>query len=170
MSSANGKGIVLPCGNAKKAKSFGCYYSVLDQRPKNPPKIRLKKSWNWLIILMPATVWQILNLKQMQRPETETFQICWNWLQKIVKSNQVNLFSAEFSHLEPLWAVAFFSFFISFLRFATNCSWCDGISRATQNGCWHQCIRDICSYRLPHWEIRQKREILTMYLISLLCL
>ena len=79
------------------------------------------------------------------------------YLQKIVKLNQVNLFSAEFSRLEPLWAVAFFSFFISFLRFATNCSWCDGISRTTQNGCWHQCIRDICSYRWPHWEIRQKK-------------
>ena len=158
MSSANGKGIVLPCGNAKKAKSFGCYYSLLDQRPKT----RQKLDWNnreidGAYILMPS-VWQILNLKLMQRPETETFQICWKLLQKIVKSNQVNLFSAEFSHLEPLWAVAFFSFFISFLRFATNCSWCDGISRETQNGCWHQCIRDICSYRWPHWEIWQKTK------------
>ena len=157
MSSANGKGIVLPCGNAKKAKSFGCYYSLLDQRPKT----RQKLDWNnreidGAYILMPS-VWQILNLKLMQRPETETFQICWIGLQKIVKSNQVNLFSAEFSRLEPLWAVAFFSFFISFLRFATNCSRCDGISRTTQNGCWHQCIRDICSYRWPHWEIRQKK-------------
>ena len=80
------------------------------------------------------------------------------YLQKIVKLNHVNLFSAEFSRLEPLWAVAFFSFFISFLRFATNCSWCDGISRETQNGCWHQCIRDICSYRWPHWEIWQKTK------------
>ena len=29
---------------------------------KNPPKIRSKNSWNWLIILMPETVGQILNL------------------------------------------------------------------------------------------------------------
>jgi hypothetical protein len=43
MSFTNGKGIVLPCGNAKKAKSFGCYYSVLDQRPKTRQKLDFKR-------------------------------------------------------------------------------------------------------------------------------
>ena len=81
--------------------------------------------------------------------QVNLLKIClWNF----VKSHQVNLFLAVFSHLKPLCSVAFFSFFISFLRFATNCSRCDGISRTTQNGCWHQCIRDICSYRWPHWD------------------
>jgi len=46
---------------------------------KIPPKVkRTKKSWNWLIILITATVWQILNLKHkyMQSPETEMMIIC----------------------------------------------------------------------------------------------
>ena len=44
MSSANGKGIVLPCGNAKKAKSFGCYYSAqLGSIAKTRQKSNLKK-------------------------------------------------------------------------------------------------------------------------------
>ena len=45
---------------------------------KNPPKIGiLKISWNWLITLMPAAVWQILNMKHMQWPKT-----CWNLPEK----------------------------------------------------------------------------------------
>ena len=54
---------------------------------KNPPKIRLKKSGDLLILIMPATVWQILNLKCMQWPETEI--MLYNF-KKIVKSNEVN--------------------------------------------------------------------------------
>ena len=34
---------------------------------KTPQKLDLKKSWNWQIILVPATIWQILNVW----PETE---------------------------------------------------------------------------------------------------
>ena len=42
-----------------------------------------KKSWNCQIILIPPTVWQILNSKQMQWPETGFMWICWNLLWKI---------------------------------------------------------------------------------------
>ena len=46
---------------------------------KNPPKIGFtKNSWNWLIIVMPATFWQILNITQMQWPETEMLSISKN--------------------------------------------------------------------------------------------
>ena len=32
---------------------------------------------NWLVILVFATVWQVLNVQQIQSPETEMMQICW---------------------------------------------------------------------------------------------
>ena len=41
---------------------------------KNPPKIEFKNSWNWRIILVPATIWQILNVKHKQS-ETEVMRI-----------------------------------------------------------------------------------------------
>ena len=80
---------------------------------KNPPNIRVKNSWNWLIILMPATVWQILSMKwacnERKRKLCESSE---TWLEKFVRSHQVNLFSVGFSHLEPMcarrWAVAQF--------------------------------------------------------------
>ena len=68
---------------------------------KNPPKIE-KKSWNGLVILVPATVWQVFNMRQ--RPETEIKWICWNLIwnfKKLVKSHQVNLFLVGFSDLKP---------------------------------------------------------------------
>ena len=48
---------------------------------KNPPKTEFKNSSNWLIVLVPATVWQILNVKQRRQPETEVMWIrrnSWN--------------------------------------------------------------------------------------------
>ena len=69
---------------------------------KNPPEIKIKNWVIWLIILMHSTVWKVLDL-QMQSQETIIMQICWNLLEKIVKSHcQVNLFLADFSSLEPL--------------------------------------------------------------------
>ena len=65
---------------------------------KNPPKT-IKNLGNWQIILMPATVWQILNMNCMQRKLCEFAETC---LKKIVKSIQTILFSANFSHSEPL--------------------------------------------------------------------
>ena len=32
----------------------------------NPPKIRFKNSWNWPIIIMPATSWQLFNKRRAQ--------------------------------------------------------------------------------------------------------
>ena len=70
---------------------------------KNPPKIRLKNSWNWQFIVMPATVWRILNVLQMQLPETENVvNLLKLVLKKLVKSRQENLFLAGFRRLEPL--------------------------------------------------------------------
>ena len=67
---------------------------------KNLPKIASeKKSWNWLVILVPATVWQILNIKCVwndgKRKLRESFETC---LEKFVKSHQVYLISAGFGH------------------------------------------------------------------------
>ena len=38
---------------------------------EKPPTNILKNSWNWLAILIPATVWRILDIKCMRWPETE---------------------------------------------------------------------------------------------------
>ena len=54
---------------------------------KNPTKIRLKNSRNWLIIIITATLRQILNMKQMKWPKTEIVWTClensWNHLRYI---------------------------------------------------------------------------------------
>ena len=69
---------------------------------KNLPKFRLKNSWNWRIILVPATIWQVLNLTCTEWPETEASSICRNLHEKFVKSlHDVNLFLEGFSHLKP---------------------------------------------------------------------
>ena len=66
---------------------------------------------------MPATVWQILNMKLMQVQEKEITLIWWTFLGKIKNSDQVNLFLAHISHfftsvlgggVEALWFPEFF--------------------------------------------------------------
>ena len=66
-----------------------CRWAQLGQNGKNPPKIDFNFFlWNWRIILMPATVWQIFHTKRvhlfgahaMQWPEMEVMSICWNLL------------------------------------------------------------------------------------------
>ena len=52
-------------------------------------------------ILKPTTVWIVCN--DRKRKLSESSEIC---LDKFVKLHQVNLFSAGFSHFEPLWACA----------------------------------------------------------------
>ena len=45
---------------------------------KNPPKIKLKNSWNWRVILfryMPATVSHILNENLIHLPETDMLKV-----------------------------------------------------------------------------------------------
>ena len=42
-------------------------------------KLDSKNSWNWCSIFVPATIWQVLNLKRMHWPETKAVSICWNF-------------------------------------------------------------------------------------------
>ena len=64
------------------------------QIAKKPLRIRFLKSWNWLVILMPATV---LNMKQyMLWPETEIMWICSNLLWKTRKITSSDLIFGEF--------------------------------------------------------------------------
>ena len=51
---------------------------------ENPPKIILKNSWNWRIILVPATIWQVLNMKCTEWTETEAIWIGRNLYEKIL--------------------------------------------------------------------------------------
>ena len=73
---------------------------------KNSPKIRFENPCNWLIILVPAAIWQLLNMKRMQFTEIEVNLLKFCWKLKLVKSRQVNLFLANSGHLEPLCGVA----------------------------------------------------------------
>ena len=59
---------------------------------KNPPKIKLKNSWNWLVIRMATTFWYILKIKYLQWPETEIKWICWNLIWKIREITVGNFF------------------------------------------------------------------------------
>ena len=56
---------------------------TLVSNVKNPLKIIFENSFNWLITLMPATVWHNLDMKYVQWPETETvnlLKLVWkNW-------------------------------------------------------------------------------------------
>ena len=54
---------------------FGCPASQWFQMTQNLPKIRLKNSWNCLIILVQASFWRIMGVKGMQSPETEIYVI-----------------------------------------------------------------------------------------------
>ena len=41
--------------------------------PKENPSVwDSKNSWNWRILLVPATIWQILNVKRRQ-PEVDSY-------------------------------------------------------------------------------------------------
>ena len=76
---------------------------TIGPKCENPPKIDEKHSWNWRIILMPATIWQNFHMKCMHVwPETEIVSICWTLLGRKIHCLQVNVFSAGFSHLQPL--------------------------------------------------------------------
>ena len=67
---------------------------------KNRQKRDSKNSWNRRTILVPATVWQILNVK-LRQPETE---VIWIWRNfHLVKSPGQTYVLAGFQHLEPLW-------------------------------------------------------------------
>ena len=59
--------LVDVAANPKKQLSA----SQLGQLEKTRQKLGLKNSWKWRFLLVPATVWQILNMKRTQRLETE---------------------------------------------------------------------------------------------------
>ena len=74
---------------------------------KNPPKIRFKNSWNWWIILVSATIWQVFDVKYTEWPETEAIWICKNLNEKkFMKSHHVNLFLAGFSSFKLVCGAA----------------------------------------------------------------
>ena len=78
----------------------------LGQIAKSSQKFNFKKSWNWLIIHTPTTVWQILKMKAEQLPQTEMAETYfWNNSWNYNKQNEVNSFLVGFFHLEPLCVV-----------------------------------------------------------------
>ena len=64
---------------------------------KNPPTIRLKKLWNWL---MSATIWHIFSMRHKQWTETEIISIWWNLLEKI---REINSGEIIFGGFKPFW-------------------------------------------------------------------
>ena len=84
-----------------KARLLLCGYRTVVPNVKNPPKIRLK---NCEIdgSYFPATIWQVLNMKCAEWPETEASWKCRNFLEKIREITVGKIFLAGFSHLEPL--------------------------------------------------------------------
>ena len=74
----------------------------LSQTSKTRQKWDSKSSWNWRVILVPATIWQVLNMKTTQRPEMEVMS-----MPTLVRKNSWNHFEGTyfwrvFSHLELL--------------------------------------------------------------------
>ena len=55
---------------------------------------------------MPAKVWQVLNMKCMQWPETEIKLIWFAWKNSWNHTKEIYLFWEGFSYLEPLCMVA----------------------------------------------------------------
>jgi hypothetical protein len=53
----------------------------LGQKAKSRQKFELKNSWNWQVILIPATVWQVLSIKLIPGNGNRT-ETCWNLLGK----------------------------------------------------------------------------------------
>ena len=73
---------------------------IVGPNIKNPPNIRMKISWNWRIILMPATIWQVLKVKRTQRPKTEVVRICWNLKGK---TREITLSELIFGGFLAIW-------------------------------------------------------------------
>ena len=64
----------------------------------------LENSWNWRIILVAATIWQVLNLESTEWSETK---IVWTWDKFDLENSWNNIkwtfFLADFSYLESLY-------------------------------------------------------------------
>ena len=66
-----------------------------------------KDLWNWLIKLMPATVWHILNVKTIHLPDTEMVKVSLKKSWNHIKQTELNLCLAGFNHLKPLHGFQF---------------------------------------------------------------
>ena len=87
------------------------YYLALVLSAASSPTLHLgqmtetrrKKSGNWLVILMPAIIWQIFDMKDIKSPETKMRPICWELPgNKSWNHNEWTYFLADFNLLEPL--------------------------------------------------------------------
>ena len=91
---------------------FGYYYAhrsctELGQTSKTRQKLDWKKSWNCACNNLTNSESEVLAKTGNGSYENMPIHICiWK---KLVKSHQVNLFLAGFSHLEP-WRIGFFLF------------------------------------------------------------
>ena len=77
-------------------QKWGC--RTVGPKSKIPPKIK-KKSWNWRIILLSSTIWQVLNMKYKHR-KRKLCQSAETFWSKFVKSQEVNYFCGWFY---PIW-------------------------------------------------------------------
>ena len=71
----------------------------LGQLSKTRQKLDWRNSSNWRIIVVTATIWQILDMQSMQWPETEIMWICRNFL---VKTREITYFQRIVAFLESL--------------------------------------------------------------------
>ena len=71
----------------------------LGQIAKTRQKLYWKNSWNWVLIIVSATIWQVLNVKCIKTGNENNV----NQLKIALKNswNQVILFLAYFTHLKP---------------------------------------------------------------------
>ena len=70
------------------------------KQQKPAKKSDFKNSWNWLVMLLPTTIWQILNIKCVLWPETEVMWICWNLLGK---TREITLSELIFGGFLAIW-------------------------------------------------------------------
>ena len=94
------EGVGFPAAECGAAAAYDGGSPQWFQMAKNQPKTRFKILWNWLITLKYVCkfwIWSACN--DRKRKLFESAESC---LKIFVKSHQVNLFLACFSHLEPL--------------------------------------------------------------------
>ena len=66
---------------------------------KNPPKIRLKNSWNWRTVLIPATILQLFSVKLI-RGKWKYMSIWWNLLRK---TREITLMELILRQIIAIW-------------------------------------------------------------------
>ena len=71
----------------KKRNTLSCLLWVFCPCDITKTPLRLKNSWNRQIILMPATVWQVLNIKLIIGNRNRC-KFAKTWMEKFVKLHQ----------------------------------------------------------------------------------